>query len=82
MMDTIVRGEEIGEPPVRQKAIYRKMIDLTYPINFLRARMISFGRRKRKEKRERERRKKGIHFTNDRLTMIIVVERRLGSVVL
>lgn len=82
MMDTIVRGEEIGEPPVRQKTIYRKMIDLTYPINFLRARMISFGRRKRKEKRERKGRKKGIHFTNDRLTMIIVVERRLGSVVL
>lgn len=34
------------------------------------------------EKKGKKEEKKGIHFTNDRLTTIIVVERRLGSVVL
>lgn len=72
-----IRGEEIEENRRYKRPFIDDRSYLTVSDKFS-----SFADDLVREKKRKKRRKKGIHFTNDRLTTIIVVERRLGSVVL
>lgn len=72
-----IRGEEIEENRRYKRPLIDDRSYLTVSDKFS-----SFADDLVQEKKRKKRRKKGIHFTNDRLTTIIVVERRLGSVVL
>lgn len=72
-----IRGEEIEENRRYKRPLIDDRSYLTVSDKFS-----SFADDLVQEKKRKKRRKKGIHFTNDRLTTIIVIERRLGSVVL